>query len=91
MKKLLILAILSICSLTIAFTSCASDTYEVFVYPNKNNLTKHINAGTYKSVEEARRTARSYMQKYPNGDYEIGKNCKNKSGLTVKVCDETFR
>jgi len=84
-KVLLLLAVAASCSFL------KSDTYELFVYPDRTNLTKHISVGVYKSEDEARKAARKSLAKFPNGDYEIGKNCKSKPGLTVKVCEKTFR
>ena len=67
-----------------------SDHYDLFIYPNKHDLTHHIYAGRYDSVEAARDVASEYMQKYPNGDYEIGKNRKDSIG-GVGVYEDTFR
>ena len=67
------------------------DTYEVFLYPNRDDLTVHKHGGTYTSVDSARTRARNWLRQNPNGDYEIGKNCETRPGMTVKVCEETFR
>ena len=63
----------------------------MFVYPNKSDLTVHREFGPYKSEKEARTQARSKMAKYPDGDYEIGKNCKKRTGSSLWICDETIR
>lgn len=67
-----------------------SDHFDVFIYPNKNDLTDYIYAGRFDSIEEARDVASEYMQKYPNGDYEIGKNRKDSIG-GIGVYEETFK
>jgi len=66
------------------------DTYDLVVYPDRNDLTNHIFVGQYSTAEEARDSASEYMKTYPNGDYEIGKN-KIKSIGGVAVYEETFR
>ncbi|MDI6789288.1 MAG: hypothetical protein QME44_01175 [Thermodesulfobacteriota bacterium] len=65
------------------------DHYDVFIYPNKHDLTHHIYAGRYHSAEEARDVALEYMEEYPDGDYEIGKN--RKGSVDVGVYEETFK
>ena len=81
--------IFSAIALTILFTSGCNlfepDHYDVFIYPNRHDLTKDIYAGRYDSVSEARDVAQSYMKNYSNGDYEIGKNCTSEG-----LCEETF-
>ena len=65
--------------------------YQLFVYPNKNNLTKHIIVGHFDSLESARDEADFYMRKYPNGDYEIGIDCKPDGEMDIYICKETIR
>ncbi|MCG2778086.1 MAG: hypothetical protein L6406_20635 [Desulfobacterales bacterium] len=80
---------LTLVALTILFTSGCNpfepDHYDVFIYPNRNDLTNDLYVERYDSVAEARDVAQSYMKKYPNGDYEIGKNC-----TLDGICEETF-
>ena len=67
------------------------DNYRLFVYPNRSDLTVHREFGPYDSVEQARDKASAQMDKYSDGDYEIGKNCERRSDTTLWVCEETFR
>ncbi len=68
-----------------------SKDYQLFVYPNRNDLTNHIEVGHFDSLEDARDQADYYMNKYPNGDYEIGINCKKGKSGGLSVCKETIR
>jgi hypothetical protein len=65
--------------------------YQLFVYPNRNDLTNHIEVGHFDSLDDARDQAGYYMSKYPNGDYEIGINCKKGKYGDLWVCKETIR
>ena len=75
--------------------ACGSDSWEGFVYPNKNNLTHHRNLGKFKSLEECRAAARGVLAELKaldRGDYECGKNCDDGSRMGgIKVCEETLR
>lgn len=72
-----------------------ADTWQGFYYPNAGDLTTDIPSPIYKTLDECRDWADGMVDKYnPNGegyDYECGKNCKVKDGLTVLVCEETVR
>lgn len=89
MKKLSVIAFL------LTLLSGCSDTWEGFVYPNKNDLSKHISIGDYKSLEACRASALTTLMQLgasERGDYECGLNCKIDSGLgDIKVCQETLR
>lgn len=75
-----------------ALTGCGdSDSYRLFVYPSRNDLTVHREFGPFDTVNEARDEADDQMSGYPNGDYEIGKNCERRSNTTLWVCEDTFR
>ena len=77
-----------------AVASCSQDKWEGYVYPDKNNLTRHIYVGEFKSLEACRDTATARLEllgALSRGDYECGKNCRTESGLTVRVCEETLR
>jgi hypothetical protein len=72
--------------------SCGSnDDYRLFVYPSKHDLSVHREFGPYKSMDEARDEAATQMTKYPRGDYEIGKNCRKREGISLWVCEETVK
>jgi len=77
----------------VGFCGCdkfKNDTYDLFVYPDKNDFTNHIYVGQYSTADEARDVAAEHMKKYPNGDYEIGKN-KIEGDGDGGVYEETFR
>jgi hypothetical protein len=79
----------------LAVSGCFKEEWEGFVYPNRNNLSEHINIGTYKSLEECRASAVSTMNRISSmtaGDYECGLNCESRSGMSdIKVCEQTER
>jgi hypothetical protein len=72
-----------------------SDTWEGFVYPNKNDLTQHRNLGSFSSLEACRAAAKGLLASLhalERGDYECGKNCDDGSQLGgIEVCKETLR
>lgn len=78
-----------------AVSGCFKEEWEGFIYPNKNNLSEHINIGTYKSLEECRASAINALNKISSvsaGDYECGLNCKSKSSMVgIKICERTER
>ena len=69
------------------------NNWDGFVYPNKNDLFNDIHIGTFKSLEICRQIATdlidSNLQRFPNPDYECGKNCKGDS--RPFVCEVTAR
>jgi hypothetical protein len=75
--------------------ACGSDSWEGFVYPNKNDLTRHRNLGNFNSLDECRAAARGVLAELKaldRGDYECGKNCDDGSRMGgIKVCEETLR
>ena len=80
---------------TLLLSSCFSEKWEGFVYPNKNDLTVHQNIGVYNSLESCRVAALNMLSQISSvqqGDYECGLNCEIKSGMGgIKVCDKTER
>jgi hypothetical protein len=78
-----------------ALASCGRDSWEGFVYPDKNNLTEHRGLGIFSSLEECRAAADNYLTDLgalDRGDYECGKNCDSGSSTGgIKVCEETLR
>lgn len=81
--------------LLLMVTSCGSDTWEGFVYPNRNDLTRHRNVGRFASLEDCRAAARALLTELralERGDYECGKSCDDGSRLGgIKICKETLR
>lgn len=80
--------------LALALLGC-SERWEGFVYPNKNDLTKHIGIGTYDSLEDCRASAintLSTLSSNERGDYECGLNCRSEGALPgMKVCKDTSK
>ena len=91
MRTLATLWVLGLLSLS----GCGSNSWESFVYPNRNDLTQHRSLGSFSSLEACRAAARRYLADLgalQRGDYECGKNCKDSSSLRgTRVCDETVR
>lgn len=75
--------------------ACGPDTWEGFVYPDRENLANHRSIGSFESLEACRASARSYLadiSSLERGDYECGLNCKDSSDFPgIRVCKETVR
>jgi hypothetical protein len=81
-------------TLAIGVLACRAAEWKGFVYPDRNNLLVHREIGVFASLEACRLSARSYLRDIGSaerGDYECGKNCRRKDGLTVEVCEATER
>jgi hypothetical protein len=78
-----------------ALTACWQQEWMGFVYPNKANLTQHIEIGVFSSLEECRGAAQDklVLSGWANsGDYECGLNCERKVEYgDLLVCKETSR
>jgi hypothetical protein len=76
-------------------TAGCSDTWEGFVYPSRNDLTRHRTVGTFSSLDECRSAALALLANLNalnRGDYECGRNCDDGSKHGgIKVCKETLR
>ena len=85
----------TLCVLGLLLSACGSNSWESFVYPDKNNLKQHRSLGSFPSLEACRAAARRYLADLgalERGDYECGKNCKDSLSLRgIRVCDETLR
>ncbi len=75
-----------------------SQEWQGFIYPNKNDLSKHIEVGKFDSLEKCRYASLSklnLMGKRYEGDYECGLNCKplkNFDGTSdMSICEKTER
>jgi hypothetical protein len=88
---------LPVLPLTLVLLLCAgcSDSWEGFVYPNKNDLTQHHNLGHFSSLQACRAAARDRLAAFhalERGDYECGHYCDDGSRLRgIKICQETLR
>lgn len=78
--------------------SGCSQEWRGFAYPNKNDLSKHIEVGKFDSLEKCRDASVDKLQmmgKRYEGDYECGLNCrplKNFDGTSgMNICEKTER
>lgn len=81
--------------MTLVITGCGeADEWVGFLYPNKNNLSQHIETGTYATIKECRRDIVTYAHDvgFRGYDYECGLNCEHQDGMgSIMVCEETSR
>jgi hypothetical protein len=71
------------------------DEWRGFFYPDKDNLSKHIETGIFDSLEECRDVTTAYGDERgipPNRyDYECGLNCEREESVGgLFVCEETL-
>ena len=72
---------------------CGEDEWAGYVYPNKDDLTRHEYIGVYPSLFDCRDAALAKISLLPNrtrADYECGLNCEP-AGSGVSVCEKTLR
>lgn len=85
----------TVIALSLAISGCFNEEWEGFVYPNKNNLSEHIDIGSYKTLEECRVSAINALNRtssVADGDYECGLSCESRNGMSgYKVCEKTER
>jgi len=68
------------------------EPHYLFVYPDKENLNRYMECGAFKSIDEARVAANSWLRLFPEGDYEIGiGDPKLMDGTDIKVFKETVK
>lgn len=74
-------------------SACFQDSWRAIIYPNKNDLTKDIRLAEFKSLEECRSAASSYISanNFTNADYECGLNCEFNKDMDLYICKETLR
>ena len=72
------------------------DVWTGYLYPNKYDLTQHVETGAYESLENCR--AATLAEAWRRGftanqiDYECGLNCKlSDTGSGLSICEETKR
>lgn len=73
--------------------SGCSDRWDGFVYPNKNNLSEHVNIGEFNTLQACRDAALSALASMRgSGDYECGLDCDDGRKMGgIKVCKKTLR
>jgi hypothetical protein len=94
MKASAIIALAAAAAAAWWVSSASAEEWRAFVYPDRGNLARHVEAGTFGSIEACRDAALATIQ--ANGwtgraDYECGLNCKDKLGGWPLVCKETRR
>jgi hypothetical protein len=78
--------VLLLSALLLACGSSEQDRWEGFVYPDRDDLTRHRVIGTFSSMDECLSAVRE--EAGPEGAYECGLNCRAGSdGLSV--CERT--
>jgi len=73
----------------------SSDEYRGFFYPDKDNLSNHVETGIFDTLKECVDVTTAYgddMGISPTQyDYECGLNCKQDESIDgIYVCEETF-
>jgi len=87
---------LTVLAFILLATGCTQE-WRGFVYPNKNDLGRHIELGKFDSLEKCRNAAVGKLVKLGDrskGDYECGLNCRpvrNYDGSTDNICEKTER
>ena len=68
------------------------ESHHLFVYPDKDRLTKWVNCGDFESLKKARDAGVAWLKYFPDGDYEIGVGePKSINGCETKVFRKTVR
>lgn len=70
------------------------DEWSGFVYPNKDDLSRHLEIGPYPTIDACRSASlRALSTTFtPPGDYECGLNCReDPQHGGIKVCKVTER
>ncbi len=73
-----------------------SEKWRGFFYPDKDNLSNHVETGLFDSLEECRDATTAYAEDLgiPRSryDYECGLNCKAEDSTGgLYVCEETTK
>lgn len=75
-------------------SACGRDSWEGFVYPDRENLRQARFLGAFDALEACRDAALAELDKLrarDRGDYECGLNCRVDPRTSVRVCKETVR
>lgn len=81
--------------LALATTACdrRPDQWDAFVYPDRNDLTKHEEIAGFKTFELCQEAALDRLRTMAapdGGDYECGYKCEARADLNgINVCEET--
>lgn len=74
------------------FVGFSEDEWSGFVYPDRNNLSRHQFVGVYGSLDDCRAAANAIIRQaqWSSSDYECGLNCEPDEDLGgLLVCEET--
>ena len=68
------------------------ESHHLFVYPDKDRLSKWVECGDFESLKKAREAGVAWLKYFPEGDYEIGVGePKSINGCETKVFRKTVR
>lgn len=68
------------------------EPHYLFVYPEKDRLSKWVECGDFGSADKARVAGLAWLGYFPEGDYKIGVGePKRIAGAETKVFKETIR
>ena len=84
-----------VCIFLILFGCSKDDDWSGFVYPDKENLSNHLELGDFETLDQCRAAARELIDVsgWPSvADYECSLNCKPMKGYDLlQMCEETLR
>ncbi len=69
-------------------SACGKDTYDGYVYANKNNLSDSLYIGKFENLTDCRDSALAKLEEISSsqeGDYECGLNCDG------SLCEDTVK
>jgi len=83
----------SLVGLALAGCDDRPQQWDAYIYPNRNDLTKHEKIAGFKTFELCRQAAINRLRAMPDpagGDYECGYRCGPKEGFgDADLCKET--
>jgi hypothetical protein len=85
-----ILMLVVFVSLVSGCESSRADRWRGFAYPDRSDLRRSTELGEFDSLDACRSAASIALQKYSNGDYECGRNCRFEEKYAMHVCEETL-
>ncbi|WP_313808556.1 hypothetical protein [Sphingobium sp.] len=84
---------LALLALSTAACDSRPDQWDAFVYPDRDDLSKHEEIAGFKTFELCQQAAIGRLRTLPDpdtGDYECGYKCEPRADLDgVNVCKET--
>ena len=85
-------AVVAVISCMLLVGCSGKEEWRGFLYPNRDDLTTHVEIGTFGSLEQCRDAVRANKAYSENADYECGLNCRDELGPGGPlVCKKTER